>query len=107
MGKVTRYSYVQIESAVKVNEPGIKRRNAVASGYFTIALNFYNKELDAAKKKVIKFTIREHDDTEEEESKSFSGHGADASSRRSNVTIKGSSEQEGLGGIEFSVLYML
>jgi len=88
MGKVTRYSYVQIESAVKVNEgQGKIRRQAAASGYFTIALNFYNKELDANKKKTIQFTIKEADDDEgDEESKSFSGPSTH-SSRRSNVNL--------------------
>ena len=89
MGKVTRYSYVQIESALKVNEQKTGgRRPAGATGYFTMALNFYNKDLDANKKKIIKFTIKEHeDDDEEEESKSFTGHQPGASVRLSNVTL--------------------
>ena len=66
MGKVTRYSYVQIESAIKVNVPGV-RRPASTSGQFTMALNFYNKELDAAKKKVIQFTIQEQLDPSEDD----------------------------------------
>ena len=110
MGKVTRYSYVQIESAVKVNAPKAGgRRPAAASGYFTMALNFYNKDLDANKKKIIQFTIKEHDeDDEEEESKSFTGHQPGATVRLSNVTLQGIvTENEGMAPLEFSVIYMI
>ena len=69
MGKVTRYSYVQIESCNKVNAPTIKpgaKRPSYASGHFLMALNFYNKELDAKNKKVVVFTIREQNDDDAE-----------------------------------------
>ena len=95
MGKVTRYSYVQIESAVKVNEAPkfgrqqTARRGAVATGSFMMALNFYNKDLDANKKKIIHFTIaeRDDDDDDDEETK-FDGPKPDTV-RLSNVTLQG------------------
>ena len=74
MGKVTKYSYVQIESCNKKNPERITggKRPSFASGEFLMDLNFYNKELDANKKKVITFTIKEVDDDEDELDARFS-----------------------------------
>ena len=94
MGKVTRYSYVQIESAVKVNDPKFgrqmtARRGAAATGSFTMALNFYNKDLDANKKKIIQFTIAERDDDDEDDEETkYDGNKPDTV-RLSNVTLQG------------------
>ena len=74
MGKVTRYSYVQIESAEKEKDPRLNKRQAQTNDQFTIRVNFYNKDLDASKKKVIKFKCHERaedDDSDEEEMKSY------------------------------------
>ena len=74
MGKVTKYSYVQIESCNKRNPERITggKRPSFATGEFLMDLNFYNKELDANKKKVITFTIREKDEGEDELDARFS-----------------------------------
>ena len=72
-----------------------------------MALNFYNKDLDANKKKIIQFTIRENDDDEEDEENKYEGHKPDTV-RLSNVTLQGiHSENENDAPLEFSVIYMI
>ena len=117
MGKVTRYSYVQIESCNKVNQPVAKagaKRPSFATGHFLMALNFYNKELDAKKKKVVVFTIAEQNDDESELDARFNQEAplgtqpVAVQSRRSNVTIMGLvHEKEGMAPLEFSVIYLI
>ena len=91
MGKVTRYSYVQIESAEKEKDPKLSRRQADTQDNFTIKINFYNKDLDVSKKKVIKFVCKENidDEEDEEETKSFERTEDNSKSRRSNVNMVG------------------
>lgn len=88
MGKVTHYSYVQIESAGKY-KPENAQPGSGMSGTFTIAVNFYNKDLDASKKKIIRFTCEERDDKDEEE-KNFGSDGdiPRRASAKSNVNLK-------------------
>ena len=111
MGKVTRYSYVQIESAEQEKQPKLNKRQAQTEDAFTIRVNFYNKDLDASKKKVIKFKCHERaedDDSDEEEMKSYERTQDQRQSRRSNVNMVGLLGDHGESGpLCFSVLYMI
>jgi len=111
MGKVTRYSYVQIESAEKEKDPRLNKRQAQTEEQFTIRVNFYNKDLDVNKKKVVKFKCNERaeeDDSDDEEMKSFERTDDQTKGRRSNVNMVGLLGDHGESGpLCFSVLYMI
>ena len=92
--------------------PKLNKRQAQTEDGFTLKVNFYNKDLDASKKKVVKFRCQERTDDdvsdEEEEMKSYERTDEQRQSRRSNVNMIGLLGDQGESGpLCFSVLYMI